>query len=490
MQNFTQDINSLLDARFPLLICETHEEPRLLSLLYPICNIRSLPCFVWSHADGLRRSTETSAIYNTNDLTEVLKHVDATPQNGLYIFLDAHPFFNNPLNIRLIREIIFDHYQRDRTLLFVSHALELPSELARASARINLPGISADRVRALLKEELDRWQQHAQQNLKIDRDILPLLVNHLTGLGEEEAQRLLRQALYGDGELDIQDLTSIIKFKQQQQTSLLEMESSTVTLDDVGGFSRLKAWLKLRQAIFHNPALAPNLPTPKGILLLGVQGAGKSLIAKALAGSWKLPLLRLDFSTLFNKYIGETEKNLRTSLNEAERMAPCLLWIDEIEKGLSAGDSDTGTSQRILGTLLTWMSERTNPIFMVATANDVSKLPPELLRKGRFDELFFVDLPKQSVRKSIFEIHLAKRNLDVNHFHLDKLSLLSEGFSGAEIEQGIISGEYAALADNVKLSQSHIENALSQTRPLSILRNEDFKHLREWAQQRCVMVDD
>lgn len=490
MPDFTQDINSLLDARFPLLVCETHEEPRLLALLYPICNLRNISCFIWSHADGLKRSTETSAIYNTNEFTDALKHVDATPQNGIYIFLDAHPFFEDPLNVRLVREIVFEHYQRDRTLLFVSNSFELPAELKRASAQINLPGISADRVRALLKEELDRWQQQTQQSLKINRDILPLLVNQLTGLGEEEAQRLLRQAIHGDGELNIQDLRNIVQFKQQQHASLLEMELSSATLEDVGGFSRLKAWLKLRQAIFHNPALAPNLPVPKGILLLGVQGAGKSLIAKSLAGSWKLPLLRLDFSTLYNKYIGETEKNLRTSLIEAERMAPCLLWIDEIEKGLSAGDADTGTSQRILGTLLTWMSERTSSVFIVATANDVSKLPPELLRKGRFDELFFVDLPNQSIRKNIFEIHLAKRNFDITEFQLDKLALSSEGFSGAEIEQGIISAEYAALDGNIAMSQSHIEKELAQTRPLSVLRMEDFQRLREWAIPRCVMVDE
>ena len=489
MPDFTQDINSLLDARFPLLVCETHEEPRLLALLYPICNFRNMPCFIWSHADGLKRNTETSAVYNTNEFTDALKHVDATPQNGLYIFLDAHPFFNDPLNIRLVREIIFDHYQRDRTLLFVSNSLELPVELERASARIHLPGISADRVRALLKEELDRWQHHTQQSLKINRDILPLLVNQLTGLGEDEAQRLLRQATQ-DGELNNQDLRSIVQFKQQQHASLLEMELSSVSLEDVGGFSRLKTWLQLRQAIFLNPALAPNLPVPKGILLLGVQGAGKSLIAKSLAGSWKLPLLRLDFSTLYNKYIGETEKNLRSSLIDAERMAPCLLWIDEIEKGLSAGDADTGTSQRILGTLLTWMNERSSSVFIVATANDVSKLPPELLRKGRFDELFFVDLPNQPIRKNIFEIHLAKRKFDLNQFHLEKLALSSEGFSGAEIEQSIIAAEYTALSGAVAVSQSHLENELAQTRPLSVIRSEDFQRLREWALQRCVMVDE
>ena len=489
MPDFTKNFNALLDARFPLLVCETHEEPRLLALLALACNVRETPVFIWSFADGLKRSTEAGSIYNTNEFTDALKHVDATPQNGLYVFLDAHPFFSNPLNVRLIREIAFYHYQRDRTLLFVSPALDLPPELARASARLNLLGISADRVRALLKEELDRWQRDTRKTLRINRDILPLFVHQLAGLGEEEAQRLIRQAIHDDGEINIQDLRNIAQFKQQQRASLLEMDLPEVTLENVGGFSRLKSWLKQRQAVFHNPALAPTLPVPKGILLLGVQGAGKSLVAKALAGSWKVPLLRLDFSTLYNKYIGETEKNLRTALAEAGRMAPCVLWIDEIEKGLSSGDSDDGISQRIMGTLLTWMAERDTPIFMVATANDISKLPPELLRKGRFDELFFVDLPDQPIRESIFGIHLVKRKFDLLGFQLDKLAQASEGFSGAEIEQGIVAAQYAALSDNVTLTQTHIEKELLQTRPLSVIRAEDFQTLRGWAQQRCVMVD-
>lgn len=489
MSDFTHDFNALLDARFPILVSETHEEPRLLSLVTAACTARDIPLFVWSHADGLKRSNETGAIYNTSDFTDALKHVDATPQNGVYVFLDAHPFFSNPLNIRLVREIAFDHYRRDRTLLFVSPALDLPPELSRASAHLELPGIDADRVRALLKEELDRWQRQSRKSLQINRDVLPLIVHQLAGMGEEEAQRLIRQAIHTDGELNLKDLQRIAQFKQTQQASLLEMALPDVTLENVGGFARLKSWVNQRQAVFQNPALAPDLPVPKGILLLGVQGAGKSLVAKAIAGSWKLPLLRLDFSALYNKYIGETEKNLRKSLVEAGRMAPCLLWMDEIEKGLSAGDSDDGVSQRIIGTLLTWMNEREAPIFMVATANDISKLPPELLRKGRFDELFFVDLPDPNIRETIFGIHLAKRKFDLEHFQLPDLVQGSEGFSGAEIEQAIIAAQYAALSEGLALSQAHIAKELSHTRPLSVIRAEDFQRLRAWAGQRCVMVD-
>ncbi len=489
MPEFSKELNALLDARFPILVCETHEEVRLLATLQETCNLRGMPLFVWSLADGLKRSTETNAIYNTSELTDALKHVDGTPQNGLYVFLDAHPFLNNPLNVRLAREIAFDHHRRDRTVMFISHSLELPPDLARMSARVAMPGVSADRVRTLLKEELDRWQRDRRSSLHIDREVLPLLVHQLAGLGEEEARRLIRQAINEDGKLDLKDVKGIARFKQTQQASLLELELTDTTLDDVGGFARLKTWIGQRQAVFQNPALAPGLPVPKGILLLGVQGAGKSLVAKAVAGSWKLPLLRLDFGALYNKFIGETEKNLRQALDEAARMTPCLLWMDEIEKGLSAGDSDDGVSQRLLGTLLTWLSEREESVFVVATANDIGKLPPELLRKGRFDEIFFVDLPTPQVRAVILGLHLAKRRLEQGNFGMARLVELTEGFSGAEIEQAIIAAQYAALAENATATQAHLELELQQTRPLSVIRAEDIASLRDWARQRCVPVD-
>lgn len=490
MPEFSNELNALLDAQFPILVCETHEEARLLSRLQETCNLRGTPLLLWSLADGLKRSTETSAVYNTSELTDALKHVDGTPQNGLYVFLDAHPFLNNPLNVRLAREIAFDHYRRDRTLMFVSPSLQLPPELARMSARVVMPGVSADRVRTLLKEELERWQKDMRRSLHIDREILPLFVHQLTGLGEEEARRLIRQAISADGRLDIKDLKKIARFKQTQQTSLLELELTETSLDDVGGFARLKTWFGQRQAVFQNPALAPGLPVPKGILLLGVQGAGKSLVAKAVAGSWKLPLLRLDFGALYNKYIGETEKNLRLALDEAARMTPCLLWMDEIEKGLSAGDADDGVSQRLLGTLLTWMSEREAAVFVVATANDISRLPPELIRKGRFDEIFFVDLPQRSARAQAFSIHLQKRAQAPESFDLDALAAASEGFSGAEIEQAVVAALYASHAESRVLSQAALLHALRDTRPLSVIMAERINWLRQWAAERCVPADD
>lgn len=489
MSEFAASFQSLLDARFPLLTSETHEETRLLGQVATLCTTRGVPLFVWSLADGLKRHGERSAVYNTNAFTDALRHVDDTPQNGLYVFLDAHPFFSEPLNVRLIREIAFDHYRHDRTLLFVSPALTLPAELARMAARLELPRLDAARVRTLLKEEIERWQRETSKLPGIDPAILPLLVQHLAGLGEDEVRRLLRQSIQSDGELNARDLRRIATFKRDRDAGALEMELPEATLAALGGFARLKAWIAQRERVFLNPATAPQLPPPRGVLLLGVQGAGKSLAAKAIAGSWKVPLLRLDFASLFNKYIGETEKNLRQALAEAERMAPCVLWMDEIEKGLAAGDADDGTARRIQGTLLTWMSERDAPVFMVATANDVSRLPPELLRKGRFDELFFVDLPAPAIRESIFAIHLHKRGLDPAGFDLAVLAEASAGCSGAEIEQAVIAAHYAALAGSTAVGQAHVAHELAQTRPLSVIRAEDFERLRAWANARCVMVD-
>lgn len=488
MKDFQQAFNTLVDSRFPIWIAETHEEPRLHAWIEQAARMRDIPLFTWSLTGGLKRSTEKSAIYNTAELTDALKHVDATPQNGLYVFFDAHPFLKDPLNIRLIREIAFDHYRHDRTLLFISPSLEIPDEISRVTARLELPGIGADRVRVLLKEEVERWQKQGN-DLHIQREILPLLIHQLTGMGEEEARRLIRQALLTDSALNKHDLQRIARFKSEQGGSPLDLRIPEVTLENVGGFSRLKTWLAQRQGIFQNPALAPNLPQPKGVLLLGVQGGGKSLAAKAIAGSWNLPLLKLDFGALYNKYIGETEKNLRLALDEAERMAPCVLWMDEIEKGLSTGDSDDGVSRRVIGTLLTWMSERTAPIFIVATSNDVSQLPPELLRKGRFDELFFIDLPGASIRKRIFEIHLSRFGISPEHLDADALANISEGFSGAEIEQSIVAAQFSALAGQTALTQDHLVREITQTRPLSVLRAEDFDSLREWAEARCVKVD-
>ncbi|MCB1892059.1 MAG: AAA family ATPase, partial [Rhodocyclaceae bacterium] len=293
-----------------------------------------------------------------------------------------------------------------------------------------------------------------------------------------------------DGLITHQDIDHVLRFKYDAlgAGSVLSLELDTASFAQVGGVKRLKHWLELRRDVFVGDAGA-GLQPPKGIMLLGVQGSGKSLAAKAVAGAWGVPLLRLDFATLYNKFFGETERNLREALASAEAMAPCVLWIDEIEKGLasdSSGGTDGGVSRRILGTLLTWLSERKGRVFIVATANDIEQLPPELIRKGRLDEIFFVDLPDAATRAEIFAIHLARREMKLERFDLDGLARAADGFSGAEIEQAVVSSLYEAHARKVPLEQALLLAEIGRTRPLSTVMAERVAALRAWAADRTV----
>ncbi len=308
------------------------------------------------------------------------------------------------------------------------------------------------------------------------------------GLNLDDARRLTRNAIYDDGVLSFSDMPEVMeaKYKLLNTDNVLAYEYDTARFSEVGGLSKLKQWLAIREAAFKSDTPPDGLSRPKGILLLGVQGCGKSLAARAVAGSWHVPLLGLDIGALFNKYIGETEKNIRQALKLANIMSPCVLWVDELEKALNQGGDETGTSQRILGTLLTWMADQNDGVFIVATANDVSRLPPELLRKGRLDEIFFVDLPDADTRKTIFTVHLKKRSLDPQDFDLDKLSHGSSGFSGSEIEQAVVTAFYLAHAEKRQPDTAMVLEALQTTRPLSVVMAEDIQALRGWAQGRTV----
>ena len=276
------------------------------------------------------------------------------------------------------------------------------------------------------------------------------------------------------------------KIELLNRNGVLSFEPDTAKFADIGGVDKLKAWLNKRKPVFQGEVEAKGLPVPKGIMLLGVQGCGKSLAAKVVAGMWEAPLLRLDIGAIYNKYIGETERNTRDSLQIAEALAPCILWIDEIEKGFSTRGDDNGTSQRVLGTFLTWMAEKTAGVFIVATANDIQALPPELVRKGRLDEIFFVDLPDAATRKEIFIIHLKKRGLNPEGFYLDALAAATEGFSGSEIEQAVVSGLYSALGGAGRLDPETLLQELKATKPLSIIMAEKIAGLRAWAADRTV----
>ncbi|MDX1677512.1 AAA family ATPase, partial [Arsukibacterium sp.] len=312
------------------------------------------------------------------------------------------------------------------------------------------------------------------------------LVSNLHGLTFDEAKRLAYKAIADDGAVTKADIPRInrAKFHLLQTGSVLSQIFDTKSLDEVIGLPNLKRWLTQRQQAFRQNGR----DTPKGLLLTGVQGTGKSLTAKAIAGSWSIPLLRLDMAALYNKYIGETEKNLSQALSQADAMAPCVLWVDEIEKGLTGGDSDNGVSRRLLGSLLTWMAERDKPVFLVATANNIEELAPELLRKGRFDEIFFVDLPDQQQIKALLQLHLQRRQLSLTDTELEQCVALAQGFSGAELEQAVVSASYRMHMAGGSFSLQHILAELAETRPLSVVMSEHVSRLRHWASQRCVIA--
>jgi SpoVK/Ycf46/Vps4 family AAA+-type ATPase len=496
--NDVRDLTLILQSRFPLVVIETPEEPRVLSLLENVCALEGLPLFVWSVADGLRRHEQTNHILTTQELVGCLRHLDATLQNGVYVLLDAHPFLEDPVILRLIREVAMDYEKTARTIVFVSNRLKLPTELARMSATFKLSVLDYEQVRAVVKEEINQWQR---DNAKVrgDNKALDMLARQMVGLPPEDARRLIRQAISDDGNITMDDVRRVLKKKHDlhASSSVLSLELDVAGAADVAGQASLKRWLSNRRAVFlgalDGKADQPiGLDVPKGVLLLGVQGGGKSLAAKSVAGTWGLPLLRLDFGTLYNKFYGETEKNLREALAAAESMAPAVLWIDEIEKGIatdSSGDMDGGVSRRILGTLLTWMAERKSRVFLVATANDIEQLPPELMRKGRFDEIFFVDLPSAAVRKFIFQLHLGRRKHNPEVFDLNALAAAAEGFSGAEIEQAIVSALYEAHAREAKLDTALVLEEIARTKPLSVVMAEKVQALRDWARERTVPAD-
>jgi ATP-dependent 26S proteasome regulatory subunit len=489
----SQELCALLRSRFPIILIQAHEEPRILELLQKAANLENQVLMTWSITSGIRKHGREEAIYQTNDLLDALKHIDKTQQNGIYVLCDAHPGFKDPVVLRLIREIALTHSRSARTLVFVSPRLEdMPPELLRLSAHFHPRLPNRDDIRAIVTEEARRYESQSGERPRGDRQALEMLVMHLLGMEQDDVRRLVRQALRDDGAIDREDVRRVLatKYEALGGAGTLAYEESKVRFADVGGLARLKHWIELRRRPFLDSG--GDVDRPKGIVLLGVQGGGKSLAARAVAGEWGVPLMRLDFGALYNKYYGETERNLRNAFAAAESMSPCVLWIDELEKGISTdgGDGDGGVSRRVLGTLLTWMAERREPVFMVATANDISQLPPELIRKGRFDEIFFVDFPGAAARAQIAGIHLRKRGHDPAAFDVDGLARLAAGFSGAEIEQAIVAASFEARARSEALRPADILAEIERTRPLSVVMAERIDALRSWASERAVYADE
>jgi AAA+ superfamily predicted ATPase len=509
--NDQRDLTLILRSRFPIVLIETHEEARVMALLERVAQLEGQGLFVWSAADGLQRRDNPLAaapgsysmgsvqrgpygkgpIADTLQISGALKHIYATNFNGIYALVDVHPYLEDPVLQRHIKSIAQDYERSPRTLVLIGPKIVLPDDLQRLSARFELQLPDVQAMRELIATEAKVAIRFGNATLD-DPEAVALISQHLVGLCIEDARRLVRQCLTDDGQITTQDIARVLKAKQDKLgvNGVVQMELGNTQLADVAGLANLKRWLAQRRGAFIGDAVAMGLDAPKGVLLLGVQGGGKSLAAKAVAGAWHLPLLRLDFGALYDKWLGETERKLREALKFADTMAPCVLWMDEIEKGVAVGNgSDDGESRRLLGTLLTWMAERKSKVFMVATANDIEHLPPELIRKGRFDEIFFVDLPDVATRAEIFKLHLARRKLDATQFDLAKLAEASEGFSGAEIEQAIVSGLYEAHAAGRPLNTVYVLTETVRTRPLSVVMAEKIDALRDWAAARTVSAN-
>ena len=489
MKNDIHDLGLVLDSKVKLILIESWDESRVLETLTGLAVKRGLGLYSWAITEGLQRlgfgsNPEQGA---SQEPEAALLLIKADVQPNLYVLCDLHPFLaDNPTLVRLLKEIAMSSGAHKPTLVLVSHACKLPPEVQRYAACFSLALPSEDELLAIVREEAARWsERNRNARVRTDNRTLQQVVKNLRGLSHGEARMLARNLICDDGAITQEDLPELNKTKFQllDLEGVLSFEYDTARFAEVGGLANLKRWLGERQDAFLEGKAAD---LPRGVLLVGVQGGGKSLAAKAVAGLWGLPLLRLDFACLYNKFFGETERNLREALRLAEQMAPCVLWMDEIEKGLASGEHDGGVSQRVLGTLLTWMVERKAPVFMVATANVIERLPPELVRKGRFDELFFVDLPDAAVRAEIFRIHLARRELQPDSFDLVLLAAASAGFSGAEIEQVVVSALYAAQAQQQAVDQALLVRAIQGTAPLSVVMAERVNALRAWASGRAV----
>ncbi|HET7625384.1 MAG TPA: AAA family ATPase [Verrucomicrobiae bacterium] len=486
-----RDLEAIIRSRIPLIAVESNEEPQIVRLVRQISQRLQIKAYRWTITEGLQAFDPCDQpARSVSKSQELLQYIKSDASYCLFVLLDFHPYMQDNLYVRQLKDIALTYSRHYSTVVLVGYALQVPEELRPYTAFFKLPLPSADELRGIVLDVAAEWgASHSQREVQTTNKVLDQLVRNLAGLSATDARRLAEKAINDDGVISESDIPEVMRAKYELlgRDALLSFEHDTVKFSEIGGMTRLRGWLEVRKSFFAGGE--DSLDAPRGVLLLGVQGCGKSLAAKAAAGIFGAPLLRLDFGVLYNKYYGETERNLRKALETAEVMSPCVLWMDEIEKGLADDRNDDGLSRRVLGALLTWMAERKKPVFLVATANDITCLPPELVRKGRFDEIFFVDLPDEKNRREIFTIHLRKRHLDPALFDLAILAGETNGFSGSEIEQAIVSATYTAHAEGRQLSQEDLLNEVKQTRPLSVVMSEKVEELRDWAAERTVPCD-
>lgn len=487
-----KDLAVIIRSRTPLIAVETNEETTIVNLARRLGRQFQMKAFRWTVTEGLQAFEPCDQpLRSVLKSQEVLTYIKSDSQYSLYVLLDFHHYLQDAVHIRFLKDIALSYAHHQSTVVLVGCALQVPVELQPFTAKFDLPLPTEDELRGIVVDVAAEWgAAHGRRDVQTTNKVLDQLVRNLAGLTATDARRLAFKAVNDDGVISESDVPAVTRAKYELlgREGVLSFEYDTARFSEVGGMRRLRQWIEVRREFFTGTS-SVKLDPPRGVLLLGVQGCGKSLAAKAVAGILGVPLLRLDFGVLYNKYYGETERNLRKSLETAELMSPCVLWMDEIEKGVAVQDDDDGLSRRVLGTFLTWMAERRKPVFIVATANDILRLPPELVRKGRFDEIFFVDLPSPANRRDIFDIHLRKRSLDHKSFDLDALVAATEGFSGAEIEQVIVSAMYAAHAQSRTINSAALLAEIQQTRPLSVVMAEKVAATREWAASRTVPCD-
>lgn len=488
-----RELEILIRAHHPLLLVETVEEERLHGLLEHAAEHTGLPLFSWTQIEGLcRELPDPGRTPETGPPQKALAFVDRSNLEAIFHMRGLGPYLHEPAVIAQLKSIHRKYFGHRGALVVSGTGLDVPPALEPLFTPMNLYAPSPEAyhtfVRAVLRDLANRL--HVEVRLS-SVDVSQLLAA-LHGLTFFEVQKIITQAVVEDGVLGREDIAGVLRAKRQiiERSGVLEYFPHDHAMEDVAGLRHLKDWLRKRHSAFENPRRAKEygLSPPKGLLLIGVQGCGKSLCAKAVAAEWKLPLIRLDPSNLYNRYVGESEKNLKRAIKLAEQMAPVVLWIDEIEKALSQEDAEGGPAQRIFGTFLAWLQDKKENVFVIATANDLSKLPPELMRKGRFDEIFFVDLPGDEARRRILEIHLRKRKRDPSKFDIPMLSERTKGFSGAEIEQAVVSALYTAFSRQEDLTTSALLEEIALTKPLSVTMAERIDSLRDWAKDRAVFA--
>ena len=486
------DFQLLIRSRYGALLVETAEEDRAQALVERAAWQLQLPLFVWRRAVGLRRAGTATGVYGSQDPRVALSHVIESGLPALYLFHGLGPELEKPEVADLLREAAHQLSGRAGAVVLSGADVRLPESLRAAFGPVRLPMPTRKDYEDLLGRVVRDLTARMQIGVTLSPADQDRLITNLQGLALAEAEKLLTRVIVEDGRLDARDIRLIADAKKElvERDGLLEYCPAEESLDDIADLVRLKEWLEKRRLFMEDPQRAAEfgLEFPRGVLLVGVPGCGKSLCAKAVAAAWALPLVRLDPGALYDKYIGETEQNFRKAMGSADRLAPLVLWIDEIEKAFAAGggDEDGGTSQRVLGTFLSWLQERRGDVFVVATANDVQRLPAELLRKGRFDETFFVDLPDEASRAAILRIHLARRKQAPEGFDLTLLAHESTGYSGAELEQVVVSALYTAFSGSVPLSDELVLAELRQMPPIASTARERIAFLREWAEGRTV----